>query len=102
YSQTALTNWLNKQSRYMRDSRCFKYLLKPLALWKALVLLTILTATAQPFQFAHVTDSHIGGVTGAEDLRRTVADIHANPNLDFGIFWVVVNESGSDAELPRA
>jgi len=54
---------------------------------------------AQPFQFAHVTDTHVGGATGVEDLRRTVADINANPDLDFVILSGDVTEFGSDEEL---
>ncbi|WP_170845719.1 glycoside hydrolase family 9 protein [Parapedobacter composti] len=57
---------------------------------------------AQPFQFAHVTDTHVGGATGAEDLERTVADINANPNLDFVILSGDVTEFGSDEELALA
>ncbi|MGK6350364.1 glycoside hydrolase family 9 protein [Parapedobacter sp. DT-150] len=56
----------------------------------------------QPFQFAHVTDTHVGGATGEEDLRRTVADINANPNLDFVILSGDVTEFGSDEELALA
>src|SRR5690606_8692597 len=49
-----------------------RHLLKPMGLWKALMLFAVLTATAQPFQFAHVTDTHVGGASGVEDLRRTI------------------------------
>jgi len=86
----------------MMNNTQFNYLLKQIGLLKGLVLLTILTVTAQPFQFAHVTDTHIGGATGAEDLRRTVADINANPNLDFVILSGDVTEFGSDEELRLA
>lgn len=75
------------------------YLLKPIALLKVLVLCTALAVYAQPFQFAHVTDTHVGGGTGADDLRRTVADINANPDLDFVILSGDVTEFGSDEEL---
>lgn len=35
----------------------------------------------QQFSFAHVTDTHVGGSTGAEDLALTVKDINANSSL---------------------
>lgn len=57
---------------------------------------------AQPFQFAHVTDTHIGGATSEEDLRRTIADINANPDLDFVILSGDITEFGSDEELALA
>jgi FOG: WD40-like repeat len=67
-----------------------------------LVFCAVMTVTAQPFQFAHVTDTHVGGATGAEDLRRTVADINGNPDLDFVILSGDVTEFGSDEELVLA
>ncbi len=86
----------------MTDSISFRYLLKPIGLLKGLLLLAVLTVTAQPFQFAHVTDTHVGSATGADDLRRTVADINANPDLRFVILSGDVTEFGSDEELALA
>lgn len=74
------------------------YLLKQIGLLKGLLVWSAL-ATAQPFQFAHVTDVHVGSTTGADDLRRTVADINANPHLDFVVLSGDISEFGSDAEL---
>ena len=78
------------------------YLLKQLALLKVLVLITVAAGYAQPFQFAHVTDVHVGSGTGVGDLRRTIADINMNPNLDFVILSGDVTEFGSDEELHLA
>src|SRR3546814_402251 len=78
------------------------YLLKPVALLKVLVLFTAFAVYGQPFQFAHVTDTHVGSATGADDLRRTVADINANPQLDFVILSGDITEFGSDDELRLA
>ncbi len=66
-----------------------------------LLLLFVLVreAISQPFQFAHITDTHVGSATGADDLRRTVADMNTNPNLDFVILSGDVTEFGSDEEL---
>jgi len=57
---------------------------------------------AQPFQFALVTDTHVGGATGADDLRRTVEDINNLPAIDFVILSGDVTEFGSDEELRLA
>lgn len=60
-------------------------------------------ATAQnSFKFAQVTDTHVGGSTGAEDLRRTVADLNRQKDIDFVILSGDVTEFGSDAELALA
>src|SRR5690606_4555001 len=78
------------------------YLLKPMALLKVLVFFTARVVHAQPFQFAHVTDTHVGSTTGANDLRRTVADINQNKDLDFVILSGDITEFGSDEELRLA
>lgn len=56
----------------------------------------------QPFRFAFVTDLHVGGATGADDLRNTVKDINANPDLKFVVLTGDITEFGSDAELKLA
>ncbi|GHE46714.1 outer membrane protein assembly factor BamB family protein [Sphingobacterium griseoflavum] len=56
----------------------------------------------QPFKFAQVTDTHVGGATGAEDLRRTVRDLNQQQDLDFVILSGDVTEFGSDDELQLA
>lgn len=65
----------------------------------AFLLFLGLNTFAQPFKFAHVTDTHIGNVTGADDLRRTVKDINNNPEIAFVIVSGDVTEFGADAEL---
>jgi len=65
--------------------------------------LTASVAVAQtPFKFAQVTDTHVGGHTGAEDLRRTVADLNKQKDIDFVILSGDVTEFGSDEELKLA
>jgi len=55
------------------------------------------------FQFAHISDTHIGGaVTAADDLRATVRDINANPALKFVIITGDITEFGADTELKEA
>jgi len=67
-----------------------------------LIALSFSFASAQSFQFAHVSDTHVGSSTGADDLRRTVADINANPKLDFVIISGDITEFGADEELVLA
>lgn len=55
-----------------------------------------------PFKFAQVTDTHVGGQTGADDLRRTVADLNRQKGIDFVILSGDVTEFGSDEELKLA
>lgn len=64
-----------------------------------LFLATGARSYAQPFKFAHVTDTHIGGETAAEDLRRTVLDINLNSEIKFVLITGDITEFGSDEEL---
>lgn len=57
---------------------------------------------AQTFRFAHVTDTHVGGSTGADDLIRTVEDINQMADIDFVILSGDVTEFGSEKELLEA
>ncbi|WDF68925.1 PQQ-binding-like beta-propeller repeat protein [Sphingobacterium oryzagri] len=56
----------------------------------------------QSFKFAQVTDTHVGGATGADDLRRTVKDLNTQTDIDFVILSGDVTEFGSDQELALA
>ena len=65
-------------------------------------ILTVHPVFAQSFKFAQVTDTHVGGSTGADDLRRTVADLNQQKDIDFVILSGDVTEFGSDVELALA
>ncbi len=54
------------------------------------------------FKFALVTDTHIGGSTGEEDLSRTVSDINKLEDIDFVIVSGDITEFGSYDELHTA
>src|SRR5690606_29872407 len=54
------------------------------------------------FKFAQITDTHIGGHSGEEDLRRTVEDLNNQKDIDFVILSGDVTEFGSDEELKLA
>lgn len=57
---------------------------------------------AQSVRFAFVTDTHVGGSTGADDLRRTVQDINLDNSLEFVVVTGDITEFGSDTELALA
>lgn len=57
---------------------------------------------AQNFKYAFVTDTHIGTATGEEDLRRTIADINKQNDIDFTIVTGDVTEMGTNEELKLA
>jgi len=66
------------------------------------IFLLITAANAQPFKFALVTDTHVGGSTGNEDLVQTVNDINGLKEIDFVILSGDVTEFGSERELLEA
>lgn len=76
-------------------------------LWlTVLFILALMQARAQtaPFKFAHVSDTHVNltNETSIEDLRRTVRDINANPELQFVVISGDITEFGADEELKIA
>lgn len=72
--------------------------------YAAVIALVIVSSLcrAQSFQFAFVSDTHIGNPTAQEDLARTIADINANPSLEFVVVTGDITEFGSDEELKLA
>ncbi|RZK54480.1 MAG: metallophosphoesterase [Pedobacter sp.] len=66
------------------------------------VLLISLTSFAQNFKYAFVSDTHIGSANADEDLRRTVADINSQPELEFTIITGDITEMGTNEELKLA
>lgn len=63
-----------------------------------------LQAQTTPWMFAHVSDTHVNltNETSIEDLKRTVRDINANPDLQFVIISGDITEFGADEELKTA
>ncbi len=68
----------------------------------AILLLIVNFGYAQNFKYAFVTDTHVGTATGEEDLRRTVADINAQADIDFVLITGDVTEMGTNEELKLA
>lgn len=52
--------------------------------------------------YVHLSDTHIGSSTGAEDLRRTVHDINNNDAIQFVIITGDITEFGADEEIKLA
>jgi outer membrane protein assembly factor BamB/predicted MPP superfamily phosphohydrolase len=62
------------------------------------------TAQSQSWKFAHLSDTHVNLTltSSQEDLRRTVRDINANPDLQFVVISGDITEFGADEELKLA
>ncbi len=63
------------------------------------VCLLLSAQPTEPFRFALVTDTHIGGATGKEDLCRTVQDINLLHDISFVIVSGDLTEFGAYDEL---
>ena len=50
---------------------------------------------------AFISDTHIGSPDGKaeEDLRRTVADINAQPGIDLAVITGDITELGTNAQI---
>ncbi len=75
--------------------------MKRIAFFLTLFIPAIL-GKAQSFKFAFISDTHIGSLTAAEDLRRTVMDINADTTLRFVVITGDITEFGSDEEFQLA
>ena len=66
-------------------------------------LLTVLTAAAQkaPVKFAYLSDIHItlNGTSHIENLRRCIADINTQPDIQFTILGGDLTDFGTDEEF---
>ena len=75
---------------------------KNLSLLLALLFSALLFSQQDAITFVHLSDTHIGSSTGAEDLRRTVKDINENPAIQFVVISGDITEFGSDEEIKLA
>lgn len=67
-----------------------------------LLILNFQFGFSREFKFAQVTDTHVGNVSGENDLLRTIEDINANKLIEFVIISGDITEFGSDDELKLA
>lgn len=56
----------------------------------------------QQFKFAWLTDTHVGNLTGSEDLLVSVNDINTLPDIDFVIISGDITETGKTRDLYEA
>ena len=68
----------------------------------AAVLLAQISFAQDALTFVHLSDTHVGSSTGAEDLRRTVKDINENPAIQFVVISGDITEFGADEEIKLA
>ena len=66
------------------------------------ILSSVSLSAQKPFNFVQITDLHVGGSTGAEDLRRTVKELNENDSIQFVIATGDITEFGSAQELSLA
>lgn len=65
-------------------------------------LFLFFSAKAQTFKYAFVTDTHIGSENGEDDLRRTVADLNSQNDVDFVLITGDITEMGTLEEITLA
>jgi outer membrane protein assembly factor BamB/predicted phosphohydrolase len=95
----ALTGRFCMFSRRMGESFRRLGLLSGLAL---LLWPLALCAQSTGFQFAWLSDTHIGSQTAEEDLRASVSDINSQTNLSFVVISGDITEYGSFEQLRLA
>ena len=66
------------------------------------LLFQICIAQEKVLTYVHLSDTHVGSTTGADDLRRTVNDINRQDNIQFVIITGDITEFGADAEINLA
>lgn len=76
--------------------------------WRKVVIAALLLVSCQwvanqeSFQFAWLSDLHVGGGTGTEDLRAVVRDVNHRGNCRFVVISGDITEMGATAELLQA
>jgi outer membrane protein assembly factor BamB/predicted MPP superfamily phosphohydrolase len=68
----------------------------------ALLLFISICRAQEKITFVHLSDTHVGSSTGADDLRKTVKDINQDSSIQFIIISGDITEFGSDQEIQLA
>lgn len=63
------------------------------------IILISITSHSQNYQYAFITDLHIGAPNADNDLRLVVEDINKRPDIKFVIVGGDISEKGKNAEL---
>ena len=91
---------------HSRFSRAWRWALCRSRLALAILLLAFASllpaAESASFQFAWLSDTHVGSETGEEDLRATVRDINSLTGLSFVVISGDITEYGSGEQLRLA
>ncbi len=78
-----------------------RYIFKLISIFIFLTV-SITFADEPQIRFTWLSDTHVGGRTGAEDLREVVQDINSLPGIDLVMLSGDITEMGSNAELELA
>ena len=73
-----------------------------LTLFLTFLFISLSAQKQSDFQFAFVTDTHLGVDNSVVDLRRTIRDINQNDSIAFVILSGDITEFGADSELKLA
>lgn len=76
--------------------------MKKLLFFATTLLFAQITFSQNAITFVHLSDTHIGSGSGADDLRRTVKDINENAAIEFVVITGDITEFGSDLEIKLA
>lgn len=67
-----------------------------------LIIFTSYSYGQSSIKFVHLSDTHVGSSTGADDLRRTVNDINQDASIQFVVISGDITEFGADKEIQLA
>ncbi|MGZ3912064.1 MAG: metallophosphoesterase family protein [Flavisolibacter sp.] len=76
--------------------------MKKLVFFFYILILTQPSFSQEVLHFVHLSDTHVGSSTGAEDLRRTVKDINGMDSIGFVVISGDITEFGGDEEIKLA
>jgi outer membrane protein assembly factor BamB/predicted MPP superfamily phosphohydrolase len=75
---------------------------KPGFLLTLLFVFNVSHSQSAAITFVHLSDTHVGSQTGADDLRKTVLDINLDTSIQFIIISGDITEFGADKEIQLA
>jgi outer membrane protein assembly factor BamB/predicted MPP superfamily phosphohydrolase len=76
--------------------------MKQLSLFFFFIFSIVLSYSQDKITFVHLSDTHVGSGTGADDLRRSVQDINEDNSIQFVIISGDITEFGADKEIQLA
>lgn len=73
--------------------------MKRLSLFVFFSFLIAFSYSQEKITFVHLSDTHVGSGTGADDLRRSVQDINEDNSIQFLVISGDITEFGADKEI---